>query len=335
MKHILLLATFLIIIMSTISCSLFPTGTSEPPPPDKPMETFLRDYEYVIRRVFDLALPIDNLQPTDKVTKLIMYESVLSYNADVALPVANFYAIPEDTSQYKSESILGNDTKVKEIPADEFTVWNNSERNLHYVVFESQRSRNVALGYYMEVTDSIGSIRTFGNLNDIAVVGTDTTQVYSLKLLAQADANYRVSHETWQLMWRNCYEIPRGIPLVYMTIKVIKGLDGTENFPSNQTGQGENPMIDFLEILGLDLENSYSQINIPDGIVDEKPEIYRPDWGLLIFPSRKPFDDTVSYRIDDRELPELDVKISELYDYTSWTEKTEASEYFIRFEWLE
>ncbi|HDL01775.1 MAG TPA: cell surface protein SprA, partial [candidate division Zixibacteria bacterium] len=68
----------------------------------------------------------------------------------------------------------------------------------------------------------------------------------------------------------------------------------------------------------------------PDGIVDEDPLIYRSDWGLVIFPSRTPFDTTKTYKIGNKELPELNVKVPEIYNYTSWSEKTEASQYFIQ-----
>ncbi len=331
MKQCLLLVSALIILLSVISCDLIPTGTNPPSPPDKPVNLVLRDYEFADRKVFDLALPSDNLKASDVITKLIMFESVPSYNADVITTIANFYVDPNDTSLFKSESIQENFTKVKIIPPDKYTIWDDTVRDLHYIVFDSRQSRNINLGYYMEVKDTIGNIRKFGNLEETYVIVdtsynyiiVDTISLYHLKLLYPADWTYPTPlNQTWQLMWRNCYEIPKGIALQYMNMRVYKGVEGTEDSLRWRWMQFDGTTgTSYNAIFGLN-SNFYF-------------EIYRPDWGLLIFPSRKPFNDTVRYSIEDRVFPELELKVPELYDYTSWSERIESSQYFIRFEWLE
>ncbi|MCK4301310.1 MAG: cell surface protein SprA, partial [candidate division Zixibacteria bacterium] len=68
----------------------------------------------------------------------------------------------------------------------------------------------------------------------------------------------------------------------------------------------------------------------PDGKMDDRQDIFREDWGLLIFPEREPFNS--SHRFQDSTgnvTMKLDVKVPDIYEYTD-RQKTDASEYFIR-----
>ena len=318
---------------------------------------YVRDYEYVERRIFDLVLPFEKLKSTEKITKLLMYESVPSYGAEENQLFANFYADPNDTTKYSSEAIIGNKTIVKPIDQNRYTFYNNGyQEGVPYVVFSAPQQRSIDIGYYMEVYDEATQVtRTVGNLSDtlkiidsVRVIDSLTnpnnpdtiytptekiSQIYKLKLLVRA--NNLPSDVTWQLMWRNCYDVPKGVDVEDVNFKVFIGLDGSETSGSNtfsyQGDEADNT--DFLEILGLDLQ-SKAENTAPDGIVDNKPAIYRSDWGLVIFPSRTPFADTVQYKhfegTTQKEAPALEVLVPELYDYTSWTEKSEASQYYIQ-----
>lgn len=303
---------------------------------------FLRDYEYVERRIFDLVLPLDSLKSTEKVTKLVMYESVQSSSRDARSVqiFANFYVDPNDTSAFKSEAVLGNDTKVQVISSDKYSygVW--SKTGLPYVYFNSPQSRNNTIGYLMEVTDENNVTRTFGSdtltFSDTIIDGADTTtndkNVYRLKLLVKSESlNPSYGDEVWKLMWRNCYSVAKGAQIEDLKFRVLKGLEGSEKNTNSVSVQGEGTQtIDYLEILGLDLGNTNTNSEIPDGVVDETSLIYRSDWALIIFPSRTPFNDDVTYKIGEKVLPELEEKVKEIYEYTSWTKKIEASQYFIQ-----
>ncbi len=311
---------------------------------------YIRDYEYVERRIFDLVLPFDSLKPTERVTVLDMYESVPSYNSIEDQIVANFYVDPDSTARFASEAVKGNDTKIKAIPSTKYRFYHDSKRNVPYVVFNSPQSRNNHIGYYMEVEDENGAVRTFGDLGDtletpidsvmvIDSITNDTTYdvtykyslLYKLKLLIRAEPLPAPTDQTWKLMWRNCYNVPKGALIEDIKFKVLKGLEGNEKSTNSVPYQIEGSKnIDYLEILGLDLKNTNTGKDTPDGIVDDDPLIYRSDWGLVIFPSRTPFNDTITYQYGNTELPGLDKKVPELYNYTSWTEKTERSEYFIQ-----
>ncbi len=296
---------------------------------------YLRDYEYVERRVFDLVLPSEGIVPSDRVSKIFLYESVPSYNADTITTIANFYVKPDSISAYKSEAVTGNDTKVREIPDTKYQLYH--DRDVPYIVFNTPQSRNNTIGLYMEIISENGDTTFFGNLSDTLNVfdttttGIDTTNVWRLKLLVPSDAlQPSPRDETWQLMWRNCYSIPKGTAIEDIKFKVRQGLEGTERNVGSFLFQGIPPKTDnYLEILGLDLRNSNSDTEIPDEIVDENPFNFRSDWGLIIFPSRTPFDDDTTYSYGSYQLPELEIKVPEIYNYDSWTTKTEASKYFI------
>jgi hypothetical protein len=87
-----------------------------------------------------------------------------------------------------------------------------------------------------------------------------------------------------------------------------------------------------VEILGLDQYNSADQ-KIPDGRIDDRPEIYRPDWGLLVFPNREPFNSTHTF-IDavGNETQPLSELVPDIYQQPiPHSALLDASRYFIRF----
>ncbi len=68
-------------------------------------------------------------------------------------------------------------------------------------------------------------------------------------------------------------------------------------------------------------------------MVDERSEIWRSDWGLLIFPDRRPFD-TGATKIfvneDGDSTTPLETRVPTLYNYTSRQQRIENSQYFIQ-----
>ncbi len=301
---------------------------------------YMRDYEYAERRIFDLLLPSDEpLRPTQKINKISLYESVQSYQVLENPLLANFYADPSNTESFPTDKVTGNNTLIKEIDGNKYTIIQNTDNGIPYVYFSASQSSTVHIGYWMEVEEVINGVTTtttYGDINDSSVVIDELTEertvtpLYTLKLLLRESNSYRPSNAIWPLMWRNCYVIPRGSRVEDIKFRILKGLDGTEQQSSNTAIQGDGlTATDYLEILGLDLKNVNSGTNNPDGVLDEDPFIFRPQWGLVIFPSRTPFDDNIKYKIGDVEVDSLEIKVPDLYDYTSWTEKSEASEYYI------
>ncbi|KAA3635433.1 MAG: cell surface protein SprA [Calditrichaeota bacterium] len=307
---------------------------------------YIRDYQYENRRVYHLGLPADtigntiypaDLLPNDRITKLYVYENVQSYNNDQAgntsLATANFYVDPNNPDQFQTENVIGEGfTQVQQMNAELYTFFNDTTRGLHYIVFNNSISGSKTIGYYMEVDRADGSKLIFGNLE--VPVDSGQAPLYHLKLLAKSElgSDYNPTNRTWDLMWRNAYRIPTGSTLEELKIKVFKGLVGSEGRSSSldyqSDGSGNNTS--YLEILGLDTENSNSNTDIPDGVVDDKRTIYRPELGLIFFPDPQPFDSDTTFIVNGVETPQLAKKNENIYDFRSISEKNENSQYYIQ-----
>ncbi|NOY88234.1 MAG: cell surface protein SprA, partial [FCB group bacterium] len=295
---------------SSESASYSPTG-------EENAQT-IRDYEYIERRIFDLGRP-GELARHDSVKTLFVYESTDKLDDLDALD-ANLYVNPNFPDSFTAENILV--VKMKRLDDNSYSFYNDPDRNLHYVVFNSTRSKFNNLGYWMVVKRSNGVIDTIGNIK------SDTL---TLKLLAPVYSIASPNQQTWGLMWRNCYEIPRGITIDDIDIKIFKGLDGTEGSSVNYDYQDENgKTVRYLEILGLDQYNAVDK-KVPDNLLDDRIDIFRPDWGLLIFPSRTPFaTDTTFVDMNNNSTPVLKDQIPILYKYNSVTERNKASKYYLQ-----
>ena len=293
---------------------------------NEPVVTFTRDYGYVQRRIFDLGLP-GEFETGDFITQVLLFESLSETDSDMTASQANLFVDPNDTTKFHNEAISGYSIQVKQIPPDQYMYFTDSAANKHYVVFNGPCSKEKHIGYYMEAYNKSGDYYVhYGH-------GLSTSR-YTLKLLAHKSSTSNPSQQTWQLMWRNCYAIPKGISLDDLEIKIYKGLPGTENNPANLNYQIDSSInTNYITLLGLDQYNNQNS-NIPDGIVDDRIEIFRPDWGLLIFPHRKPFDTDTTYAHSNGIItPELRDRVPALYDYNSITEMLEQSQYYIYLEW--
>ncbi|MCK4631836.1 MAG: cell surface protein SprA, partial [candidate division Zixibacteria bacterium] len=285
--------------------------------------TFIRDHEYVQRRIFDLGIPSDTLsdtsralRPNDRIVRLLIYE-LEKRDEILEARDANLYVNPSDTSQYSAEMVK-NAKVMKLDETTQFTFQQDATKNLHYVVFASSRTSSKDLGYYMEI-ERDGQTIKYGDI---------TSDTLNLTLLYRADAS--PSQQTWGLMWRNCYKVPRGVDIEDIGLKIFKGLDGTERRTTNLDSQQPDGGI-YLEILGLDqYKNGSLNDKLPDGLVDDRDDIFRKEWGLVIFPHRHPFasDTTFTDKGNVRTAPLAD-QVPSIYDYVSATEKNENSQYYL------
>ncbi|UCG60657.1 MAG: cell surface protein SprA [Candidatus Zixiibacteriota bacterium] len=283
---------------------------------------FIRDYYYQERRIFDLGLP-GELLPGDSIQILKIFETISTSTPDLEAIEANMWVNPDDTGAFEGEDIrTDGEVKVKEIDGEHFEYFRDASRGLHYVVFKQPRDKTKHLGYWMEVKRTDGSIDTVGNTS---------TQPFDLKLLCLAATDARPYHHTWNLMWRNCYTIPRNISIEDIRVKIFKGIAGTETTSANRDYQtSANKSVKYIEILGLDQYNE-SDDKTPDGLLDDRQEVFRPDWGLLIFPNRKPFASVATFTSDAGvTTPPLEDTVQAIYDYVSEQVKREASEYYIQ-----
>ncbi len=283
---------------------------------------FIRDFDYQERRIYDLGLP-GELLPADTILNLKVFETIRTYTPNLEAIEANLWVDPDNPGAYAGEDIQtdGNVT-VTELEAQEFQYFQEPTRNLHYVVFSRPRDRLTHLGYWMEVKRQDGTIDTVGDIS-----GT----TFDLKLLSLAKEEARPYHKTWNLMWRNCYTIPTNISIDDIRVKIFKGIKGTETTSANrdyQISEGSSPR--YIEILGLDQRNESDEAS-PDGLLDDRQEVFRPDWGLLIFPHRRPFaSDTTFTHVSGVTTPPLEDTVQGIYDYTSDVVKQQESEYYIQ-----
>ncbi len=284
--------------------------------------TIIRDYEFARGRIFDLGYP-GEFQADDKVVNLIVYEEMRS-STDIleADGIATFMVNPNEPEAYKDERVFG--VYVKEVDRDNYIWYDDPDRNQHYVVFNSEKGRNLALGAYIQIERGADTL-TIGSLN----FGT-TGDSLGLRILRHKTPN--PFHQSWKLMWRNCYSVARGVDLEDLNLKVLKGLAGSEYSNSvydYQTLGGQT--MSYLEILGLDQYNSADQ-KIPDGQVDDRPEIYRKDWGLIIFPNREPFNTTSTFTDAAGNVTQpLQDTVPQIYESTTYsTAQQDNSKYFLR-----
>ncbi len=302
---------------STERASFTPTGEEG--------AKFVRDYEYVQRRIFDLGRP-GELKPKDSVITVFVYESETRADNREA-DFADLFVNPSFPDSFVSENVLSGDALRYSQLQQDYVIYNEPERNLHYIVFNAQRSTNTYLGYWMVVkrfdsgTNSY-SVDTVGDINSLP---------YKLKLLCKPENVARPTEETWGLMWRNIYAIDRDVKAEDLELKIYKGLPGTESNGQNynyQTVSGQT--YPYLQVLGLDQYNSSDKRN-PDLLLDSRQEVFRPDWGLIIFPSRTPFaSDTTFTDESNKTTPPLQELVPDIYNYKSYDDKTKASEYYLQ-----
>ena len=275
--------------------------------------TYIRDYAYAEGRIFDLGLSLG-----DTVTNILIWEQEKDQSELVA---ARNVVLMVDPLNPGLGVDFEDDLNVKAIE-EGFELYYGGERG-PAVVFTSQR--RYAMGVYLEVTTANGQQRK---------IGTNGNEVDTLKYLRAIEESWRPDHPTWDLMWRNCYSISKGVDIKDIDINVYKGLDGRETSSSSldyQVGTNGTSEGHYMEILGLDQYKNGSDSREPDNLLDDREDVFRPDWGLIIFPSRQPFNsDTVFYRTPSDSTAELKVKLPNIYSYNSLTQKTDNSEYFIR-----
>lgn len=283
----------------------------------------IRDYAYAENRVFDLAYP-GEMQAEDSVTEVLVFEQ-LRPNATDAYGSAWFLV---DPSQPDSNVVYADSQRVSLLQGGtDYEIRWNRNTNDHYLIFKSARSPNLVIGIYMEYRRASDG--------QIVAVGRETTEsspVWRLRMLRPGSDSYKPNHPTWGLMWRNVYNAPKVENVEDLGVKIFKGKPGMEESTSSLDYQDVNGKSEgyFLAILGLDQYNT-SNNNTPDKKMDDRPEVYDRDNGLIIFPSRTPFDDNrvFTYALGAKSNP-LALRVPNIYRFNSSTERTEASQYFIQ-----
>lgn len=324
------------IVFSMLVCagllSLLPACDSDNPVSNQQVDTlfdtvYLRDFDYAEGRIYDV-MPPGYLGANDKILDLNVFEQrVFSHpEEDTILPRAMFLNHPDSP-------IVATDfySRAEKIPVDQLQWFDEPAGNRHYVVFSNRRI-DYGLGLWMLVERRDAT----NNILDTVEIGDLTADTLRLKTI-RGRGTMNPTHPAWNLVWRNCYWIPLGATVGQLKFKVFFGLPGAESSDSSLDYQRSGSIAqNYLQILGLDQYDNQTGERFPDREMDNLPAVFRPDWGLVIFPSRTPFStDTVFYdEIQNPTLP-LEINVPSLYSYASIKERVDSSRYFIRFELMQ
>ncbi len=285
----------------------------------------IRDYEYIKRRIFDLGYE-NEFAKGDEVIRLNVYQALRPSESGrpATAAYARLFVDPDN------KGIGGAENKdytavtdgVDLVSPDDYEPYSIPDSNKHYIVFNRAQSQ-YAIGVWMEIKRADGSIYTVGNIESNVV---DLKLIYS----ETADSTYH----TWDLMWRNIYSPgASGMNINDFDVKIYKGADGAEDQPDILSEQVSSVYGNqqYLEILGLDIENKNSQ-NIPDGKFDNKYELYNQGWGLIVFPEREPFNSDRVFKLDGGvETSPLEEKVPLIYNASgSGQDRGTASRYFMK-----
>lgn len=294
---------------------------------------YKRDYEYARNRIFDLVYPEEvpslfDPDAGDKVVTLYVYEQLKKSGTDYDEVAdafkAHLHVFPDRADRDSLHIAEQQKILVKQIDqVSGYEFENDPITGRPRIIFNSSRTESRSLCFYMEIRKgSTGDTIKVGDISQ----SIDDSLILKVLSLSRDQANPAL--KSWQLMWRNCYNIPRGISGEDLDLRILKGLTGTEKSNTeNLSYQEEGGRTqDYLEILGLDQYNTVNQRS-PDGRIDDhRSEIFRPDWGLLIFPEREPFNSDVGFAGGMT----LSDKVPGIYNTSSSTQIAQGSQYYLQ-----
>jgi hypothetical protein len=285
---------------------------------------FLRDYSYCEGRIFDLAYPCE-IGPYDSVSSIQVYQQELSVRDN---PTAEHMYLKAgvDTNSLVDE----REVPMAQIESDEYELLYGQDTSHCPIALVFYSSRYRAIGVHMIIRRCLSSGAYAGVTDTIGFMSN--TVMDTLRIILPLDKDNYPGHPAWQLMWRNCYSIPKNISFDDFEVKIFKGLVGHERSNGSQDYQVRDHAVRdyYLRILGLDQYNENGG-KVPDGKFDERVELFRPDWGLLIFPEREPFNSNRTFVDANGNLSDaLLTKVSTLYYYFTPPQKIKGSTYYLR-----
>ncbi len=288
----------------------------------------VRDAQYSEGRVYDISSLTDTwaMRPDDSVTNFEIYEEMppdsTQYNFALALPDPYVLADSVKGERYRVKKLdptppAGTNTQM-------FNVFDDAVNKRHYIIFLTPRT-NRAISIYYQFRRRLSDVK-----DTIITVGDISSKEFILKKIRAPYDKFVPTDPSWDLMWRNCYDIPINSTIEDLDIKVYKGLPGTEESGDNVTYQTDaaDRQFSYLTILGLDLKKA--SLRTPDGKVDDDPAIFKPEWGLLLLPSRRPFDTSRVFGTTTGPTPELAERVPDIYD-TRDQNRFKSSKYYFQF----
>ncbi len=303
----------------------------------------IRDIDFRERMIYDLGrLPLrrarsDTLPEPDKydfvfpdtannivgdsITRLVVYVDDLSGDVTERFtrPVGNCYIDPTDTLSDDTDGVYRTTGYFKSIDATNYYL----QPTQFYIEFlQSFITNDDIIGVYMEV------LRRRDGATWVDTIGDNTSDTMKLKLI-KPQAYNDVNHHVWEYQWRNVYYLgQQNIDLRDFNVEIYKGTPvnnrevDPSDLPHNQQG------IKYLQILGLDQGDDNGR-EPPDGEIDRYVYVDQA-LGLLIFPSRHPFDDSIPFVKDDNNQPViLTDSVPDIYINQNKQTLSTVSQYYI------
>jgi hypothetical protein len=250
----------------------------------------IRDYQYLANTYFWLG----DHQTNDTIISVELYYAGSTQNRD---PYGFLCVNPRDSLPYYTVAeSLSNEYIYSPVKLYDPTTFEIYKRNW-FIVLDQPLGQGSILGAYIKFQRWNGGhadTLTIGNLNYRPNNGLpgDTTLVLRLIKHSNPDPAF----ETWNLMWRNVYDLQaRNISAQGFDLKIYRDIGQNVNNPEDQD------KVCFITLLGLDSLNN-SGGSGPDCIFDFNNTLLDAVKGHLIFPSREPFNS-----------PALQVKVPSIY----------------------
>ncbi len=285
-------------------------------------ENELKDWQYLPNTYFWLGIDsLRALSDSISIRSVELYKSHGQPQQGESYPRGLACVTPLDSLPFVSsaDSARGGEylsTYFEQIDQTQYELYKASG----FVVLDQQLDENISLGAYIKYVRYRGNIidtMTVGSLSYRPNTSPDTTLV--LKLLKLTNSN--PTYATWNLMWRNVYDLgSRNISSEGFDLKIYMGQGGQGGQINDVDNQNS---VCFITLLGLDsLNNNNPSVRTPDCIFDFNNTVIDASKGHLIFPERHPFDS-----------PNLTVRTPEIYQYTPGSSRlSEFSKYYLRIK---
>ncbi len=284
---------------------------------------YIRDNQYMDGRIFDLAYP-GEIGPYDSVQVQVWEEETDTRNPDAK---KMYMDIGSSANTYDAQDVL-----MSQVTGDQYELLYGQDTTYCPVALVFYNGRRRGIGVRIEVTRHLASGARTGVIDTIGYSSADTLE--TVRIIQSISKDDIPDNPSWRLMWRNCYRIPKNVQIEDIDIKILKGLTGREGTASCLDYQKTETVAQnsYIKILGLDQwNNNQSNSKIPDGKIDDRVEVFRPDWGLVIFPDREPFNSNRVFEDDNKNRTDtLAVKMPNIYRYSSSTQRMENSQYFLQ-----
>ncbi len=318
--------------------------STNPPAAVTTIDTLVvRDIDYAQRVIYDLGrLPLrraasDTMPEPDKydfvfrddsygiigdsIVRLIVYVDDLSGDAveRFSRPVGVCYIDPDDTLSDDPTGMFRTVGYFKTIDPVNYYV----RRIQFYIEFlVPSIGADDIMAVYMEV------LRRRPDSTWVDTIGDISSDTMKLKLI-KPSAYQEVNHHVWEYEWRNIYYLGRtNIDLRNLSLDIYHGvpISNQEIDPSDLNYNNDG--IEYIRILGLD-KGDNNGVGMPDGEVDRY--VYTDQvLGLLVFPARHPFNDTISYVNNDYGHPiYLNDSVPEIYIDNDPAHLSAASRYYL------